>query len=58
MKCTICHKEIKLVPNATERASKFGGKASDYTKLFTTHAQCAIDAREQGTRDLIARHYS
>jgi hypothetical protein len=45
MKCTICGKEIKLIPSAAERARKFGGKASDYTKLFTEHAECTIAKR-------------
>lgn len=45
MKCTICDKPIVLVPSAAERAKKFGGKPSDYTKLFTEHSQCTIDRR-------------
>ena len=45
MNCTICKEKIVLVPSATERAKKFGGKASDYVKVFTTHAQCTIDKR-------------
>lgn len=55
MKCSICNKEIVLVPSAKERAKKYGGKASDYTKLFTSHAQCFIDKRNQDTIDLISR---
>jgi hypothetical protein len=42
MKCTICSKEVVLIPSARERAAKHGGKPADYTKLFTTHAECAI----------------
>lgn len=40
MKCIHCKKEIVLVPSASERAKKFGGKPSDYTKLFTEHKEC------------------
>lgn len=45
MKCTICKKEIILVPSAQERARKYGGKASDYTKLFPRHARCELIKR-------------
>ena len=55
MKCSICNKEIILVPSAKERAKKYGGKASDYTKLFTSHAQCAIDKRRKDTFELMKR---
>ena len=58
MKCTICGKEIVLVPSAAERARKFGGKPSDYTKLFTEHKSCALEKREQDTKNLIQKHYS
>jgi hypothetical protein len=55
MKCTICGKPIVLIPSAEKRARKYGGKASDYTKLFTEHTQCFIDKRERETRELMAR---
>lgn len=55
MNCTICGKPIQLVPSAKERAKKFGGKPSDYTKLFTTHADCLIEKRNQETLDLIRK---
>lgn len=42
MNCTICHKPIILVPSAQERAKKYGGKPSDYTKLFTMHSECYL----------------
>lgn len=58
MNCTICHKPIKLVPSASERAAKYGGKPSDYSRLFTTHAECAIAKREADTAALIQKHYS
>jgi len=48
MKCTICKNPIVLVPSAQERANKFGGTPSDYTKLFTTHAACFIEKRASG----------
>ena len=55
MRCTICGKPIVLVPSAKERAEKYGGVPSDYTKLFTTHADCALRKREQDTIALIRR---
>lgn len=55
MNCTICRKPIVLVPSAAERAAKYGGKPSDYTKLFTTHSECAIEKRERETRELLRR---
>lgn len=55
MNCTICGKPIILVPSAKERAEKFGGKPSDYTKLFTTHNECAIEKRNRETLELMRR---
>lgn len=55
MKCTICNKEIVLVPSAAERAKKYGGTPSYYTSLFTEHADCAIKKRETETLDLVRR---
>jgi hypothetical protein len=46
MKCKFCGKEVTLVPSAKERAKKFGGKPSDYTKIFTTHANCTLKYRD------------
>ncbi len=45
MNCSICNKPIILKPSAAERAKKFGGKPSDYTRLFTTHAECLFPLR-------------
>jgi len=53
--CTICGKPIVLNPSAKERAAKFGGKSSDYTRLFTTHADCLIAKRSRESRELAAR---
>ena len=55
MDCTICGKPIILVPSAQERAKKFGGKPSDYTRLFTEHTDCFTEKRERETRDLVRR---
>ena len=55
MKCTICNKEIELIPSAAERARKFGGVAADYTKLFTEHSHCALAKREADTLALMRR---
>lgn len=54
--CTICGNPIILVPSATERAKKFGGKPSDYTDIFTTHATCAIAKRQAEVAELMRRN--
>ena len=55
MDCKICGEEIVLVPSAAERAKRFGGRAADYTALFTAHAHCQIAKRERETRELMER---
>ena len=55
MNCTICHKPVVLVPSAKERAAKFGGQPSDYTRLFTTHSACLIAQRSQESVDLMRK---
>ena len=55
MNCTICGKKIVLVPSAQERAAKFGGRPSDYTKLFTEHAECDLARRRRATKELMQR---
>lgn len=55
MNCTICGKPIVLTPSASKRAAKYGGKPSDYTKLFTEHSQCIVEKRERETLELIER---
>jgi hypothetical protein len=55
MICKYCGKPIVLHPSAKERAKKFGGRPGDYTRLFTSHSSCAINAREKATRELMAR---
>ena len=54
-KCAICSNPITLVPSAEERARKYGGKPSDYTQLFTVHADCLITKRNADTLSLIRR---
>lgn len=51
--CTLCGKPIVLVPSATERAKKYGGKPADYAALFTTHAACLVAKRSQRSIDLM-----
>lgn len=53
MKCTICNKPITLMPSATARAEKFGGKASDYIALFTEHATCVANKRSDEAASLM-----
>jgi hypothetical protein len=58
MNCSICNKPIVLIPSAAERARKFGGKASDYTRRFTTHTDCFLIQNKATLSDLIKRHYT
>jgi hypothetical protein len=53
MKCTLCNKPIILIPSASERALKLGGKASDYTALFTEHAACVVEKRSADATALL-----
>lgn len=57
MKCTICNKEIVLVPSAEERARKdvTGKTAAYYTSLFTEHADCTLRKRASDTHALMQR---
>jgi len=55
MNCNICQQPITLMPSANERAAKYGGKPSDYTKIFTTHAECALEKRKIDTGILIRK---
>ena len=55
MNCSICGKKIILVPSAKERAKRYGGKPSDYSKLFTEHSECLIQKREKDTIKLMHR---
>ena len=54
-KCTICGKEIVLVPSAAERAKKYGGVPSDYTNLFTSHSECQVKQRSQASTELMRK---
>lgn len=54
MKCTICHKEVTLVPSAAERAKRYGETPAYYTRLFPQHSVCTIAKRNADVRDLIA----
>lgn len=55
MNCTHCGKPIVLVPSAAERAKTFGGRPDDYTRLFTAHAACTLEARAASTHELMQR---
>jgi hypothetical protein len=62
-KCLACNKTIKLMPSASERARKFGGKASDYTRLFAFYTggrclNCKLAKDKADLSDLIKRHYT
>lgn len=54
--CNICNRPIVLTPSAKKRARKFGGKPSDYTAMFDSHADCLIKKRNKETSELIQRH--
>ena len=58
MNCTICHKPVVLVPSATERAKRYGGTPSDYTRLFPAHSACELAKRAADTSELMARQTS
>ena len=55
MNCLHCGKPVVLNPSAAERARKCGGTPSDYTRLFSVHADCQIKLRRQGVSELIQR---
>lgn len=55
MTCSLCHKEIVLIPSASQRARKFGGRPVDYTRLFKVHPECALDKRKRDTVEFIRR---
>jgi hypothetical protein len=55
MNCTYCGKPVTLVPSAAERAQKYGGKPSDYTRLFPNHSACSVAARERDAIELMRR---
>ena len=55
MKCSYCGQPIVLVPSATERAQKYGGKPIDYINLFTMHGTCQVLKREKETRELMCK---
>lgn len=55
MNCLHCKKPITLVPSAAERARKFGGEPSDYTRLFTYHADCTLKLRAEGVAELMRK---
>ena len=53
MICTSCGGQIRLTPSAKDRAREFGGKPSDYTKLFTKHTDCELADRDTAVRKLM-----
>ena len=55
MNCSHCGKPVILVPSAAERAKKYGGTPSDYTRLFPLHADCQLELRRRGVFELIQR---
>ena len=56
MNCSICGKPIRLSPTAAQRAAKdMHRTAKDYERMFTTHADCALQKREQETIELMRR---
>ena len=53
--CIHCGRRIVLSPPATERARRYGGRPSDYTRAFTEHSACCVAARAGSfdTRELL-----
>lgn len=56
MNCRICNKPIILTPSAKERAKMYGNTPEYYTKLFMTHAECALEERAERVKELIRRN--
>lgn len=57
MKCTICGKEVILVPSAAARAAKdvSGNTAAYYTSLFPQHSDCMLQRRAAAVSELMSR---
>ena len=55
MKCSLCNKEIVLVPSAEERAKKYGGTAEFYRKLFTVHGECQVRKNKEESIQLMKK---
>lgn len=53
MNCKHCGKPVVLMPSARERAEKYGGKPSDYTRLFDAHSDCILEERKKGVERLM-----
>ena len=55
MKCKICAEPIILRPSAKERARRYGGKPSDYEKLFQTHSSCQVRRNSENLKKLLTK---
>lgn len=53
--CKYCLKPIELIPSATVRAKRFGGKPEDYRNMFDSHASCFVWNRSREDRDLMRK---
>jgi hypothetical protein len=53
--CGHCGKKIVLIPSASERAKKYGGKPSDYVKMFQYHADCTLKYRQSELSGLLVK---
>lgn len=56
MRCGLCGDVVRLTPSAAERARLYGGRPSDYTKLFPNHAECELALRKANTTALMRRY--
>lgn len=54
--CKYCGLRVTLTPSAQVRANRYGGKPSDYTKLFPVHPKCMIAERTAQSKELMALH--
>lgn len=54
-KCTICGKDIVLMPSAADRAKRYGETPAYYSSLFTVHSHCLIAERTAEVLELIKR---
>jgi hypothetical protein len=58
--CTACSGPLTLSPSAKDRAAKYGGKPSDYSRLFYGRtggmcSPCFLAKREADTLALVRR---
>lgn len=54
-KCAHCGKPVILSPSAAARAKKYGETPEYYRRLFPSHTECVLRARQDDLSKLLAR---